>query len=100
MAPRVVKNKLNIWGSTSINVDRKVQIITTDDMEIDLKMEVVIYMETDIKTDTDVDMKIEIFNHRKISQCFQYKDKTWEHMINRTKCPTKPEELHVKMEME
>ena len=66
-------------------------ITTADDMEIDSKMEVVIYMEMDMKTETDVDMKIEIFNHRRISQCFQYKNKTWKHMINRTNCSTKPE---------
>ena len=75
-------------------------ITTADDMEIDSKMEVVIYMEMDMKTETDVDMKIEIFNHRRISQCFQYKNKTWTHMINRTNCSTKPEKLHEKIETE
>lgn len=44
----------------------------------------------------------EQFNDCRRSQCSQSgnKEKTWKHMINLTQCPTKPEELHVKMETE
>ena len=40
------------------------------------------------------------FHHGQISQCSQYEEKTWTHMINLTQCPTEPEELHAKMETE
>lgn len=42
------------------------------------------------------------FNHFRRSQFSQFgnKEKTWKHMINLAQYPTKPEELHVKMETE